>query len=62
VWNSTQSRYEWQTTGQPLTYTNWFQTQPDLSVDGACIVMNYVGNWGDDDAALRRNFVCQLKL
>ena len=53
------NNYYWIKTGSAFTYTNWFQTQPDLNVNGACFVMNYVGQWADDQCTLRRQFVCE---
>jgi hypothetical protein len=52
IWSGPLNNYYWSKTGSAFNYTNWFQTQPDLNVNGACTAMESVGQ-----CTLRRQFI-----
>ncbi|XP_065361954.1 lectin subunit alpha-like [Calliphora vicina] len=57
-------KFVWLSTGEELTYTNWYDNNPDFYNDNEfCIEMVMAENWkwNDDSCITRGGFVCEYK-
>ncbi|NXM80182.1 SFTPA protein, partial [Oenanthe oenanthe] len=46
--------------GMPLTYSNWYQHQPDGKGKEKCVEMYTVGTWNDRNCKVQRLTVCEF--
>nr|BAA93690.1 haustellum specific protein A [Sarcophaga peregrina] len=51
------STYSWQSTGKPMTFTQWAPNQPG-TLANRCTYMNFNGQWVTDSCYAKKYFIC----
>ena len=58
--NAKNRNFLWQTDNATLSYTNWFEDQPN-NYEGIqhCVALNLYYKWHDIDCELKHGYLCQ---
>ncbi|XP_062566842.1 perlucin-like protein [Saccostrea cucullata] len=59
---ATNGVYIWETSGLPVTYTNWIPGNPNNEVIKDCMDIFYTGLWNDRPCTRQEGYICEKNL
>eukprot|EP00964_Phaeocystis_antarctica_P054976 scaffold32325_cov65-Phaeocystis_antarctica.AAC.1 len=56
---ASEGAWVWSPSNTPLSYTNWYPSEPNNSGGEDCLMGNYGGKWNDGTCTEKNKYVCQ---